>query len=83
MSLWALASIQRDSPFGLMCYPGRGGGVRGKRNGRLRGDSVKRYCIIGAGACGLVVAKTFTERGIPFDCFEALVDVGGIWNPES
>jgi cation diffusion facilitator CzcD-associated flavoprotein CzcO len=29
------------------------------------------------------VAKTFAERGIPFDCFEALADVGGIWNPQS
>jgi hypothetical protein len=44
---------------------------------------LKRYCIIGAGACGLAVAKTFAERGIPFDCFEALNDVGGIWNPGS
>jgi cation diffusion facilitator CzcD-associated flavoprotein CzcO len=44
---------------------------------------VKRYCIIGAGACGLAVVKTFAERGIPFDCFEAEADVGGIWNPNS
>ena len=44
---------------------------------------MKRYCIIGAGACGLAVVKNFAERGIPFDCFEALGDVGGIWNPES
>ncbi|MHA1133130.1 MAG: flavin-containing monooxygenase [Alphaproteobacteria bacterium] len=44
---------------------------------------MKRYCIIGAGACGLPVAKTFAERGIPFDCFEAEGDVGGIWNPRS
>jgi len=44
---------------------------------------VKRFCIIGAGACGLAVAKTFAERGIPFDCFEALADIGGIWNPDS
>lgn len=44
---------------------------------------MERFCIIGAGACGLAVAKTFAERGIPFDCFEALSDVGGIWNPES
>ena len=44
---------------------------------------MKRFCIIGAGACGLAVAKTFAERGIAFDCFEALADVGGIWNPES
>jgi cation diffusion facilitator CzcD-associated flavoprotein CzcO len=42
-----------------------------------------RFCIIGAGACGLTVAKNFAERGIPFDCFEALSDIGGIWNPES
>jgi hypothetical protein len=44
---------------------------------------LKRYCIIGAGACGLPVVKAFAERGIPFDCFEALGDVGGIWNPGS
>ncbi|XSG83456.1 MAG: flavin-containing monooxygenase [Methyloligella sp. ZOD6] len=43
----------------------------------------KRYCIIGAGACGLPVAKALSERGIAFDCFEALDDVGGIWNPNS
>ena len=29
------------------------------------------------------MVKTFAERGIPFDCFEALADVGGIWNPKS
>jgi cation diffusion facilitator CzcD-associated flavoprotein CzcO len=44
---------------------------------------VQRFCIIGAGASGLAVAKAFAEQGIPFDCFEALSDVGGIWNPES
>ena len=29
-----------------------------------------RYCIIGAGASGLAVAKNFDQRGIPFDCLE-------------
>jgi len=43
----------------------------------------KRYCLIGAGACGLAVVKNFAERGIPFDCFEKEADVGGIWNPEA
>jgi len=43
----------------------------------------KRFCIIGAGASGLAAAKTFKERGIPFDCFERETDIGGIWNPES
>jgi len=61
-----------------------GGNWAKRRNiGRLDGGVVKRYCIIGAGACGLVVAKTFAERGIPFNCFEVLADVGGIWNPGS
>ncbi len=46
-------------------------------------ESAKRYCLIGAGACGLAVVKNFAERGIPFDCFEKEADVGGIWNPES
>jgi len=44
---------------------------------------MKRYCIIGAGACGLPAVKAFKERGIPFDCFESEHDVGGIWNPDS
>lgn len=44
---------------------------------------MKRYCIIGAGACGLPVVKRFAESGIAFDCFEAEGDVGGIWNLDS
>ena len=39
-----------------------------------------RYCIIGAGASGLAVAKTFIERGIPFDLLEREADIGGLWN---
>jgi cation diffusion facilitator CzcD-associated flavoprotein CzcO len=27
--------------------------------------------------------KAFDDNGIAFECFEALPDVGGIWNPES
>ncbi|GBE43218.1 putative oxidoreductase CzcO [bacterium BMS3Bbin10] len=46
-------------------------------------SSAKRYCLIGAGACGLPIIKNFKERGIPFDCFESEADIGGIWNPES
>ena len=40
----------------------------------------ERYCIIGAGASGLAVAKTFVERGIPFDLLEREPDLGGLWN---
>ncbi len=39
----------------------------------------KRYCIIGAGAAGLAVAKNFQQRGIPFDVFDRHEDVGGLW----
>ncbi len=39
-----------------------------------------RYCVIGAGASGLAVAKNFKERGIPFDCLEREPDIGGLWN---
>ena len=43
-------------------------------------DGSNRYCIIGAGASGLAVAKNFVERGIPFDCLEREQDIGGLWN---
>jgi dimethylaniline monooxygenase (N-oxide forming) len=38
-----------------------------------------KVCIIGAGASGMVAAKTLRERGIPYDCFEKGSYVGGIW----
>jgi hypothetical protein len=43
-------------------------------------DRSNRYCIIGAGASGLAVAKNFVVRGIPFDCLERERDIGGLWN---
>jgi hypothetical protein len=43
-------------------------------------DRNLKYCIIGAGASGLAAAKTFAERGIPFDCLEREQDIGGLWN---
>lgn len=36
-------------------------------------------CIIGAGASGLVAARTLLERQIPFDCFEKGSGIGGMW----
>lgn len=37
------------------------------------------YCIVGAGASGLTVAKNFRQAGLRFDCFERQDDVGGNW----
>src|SRR5919106_4148727 len=42
-----------------------------------------KVCIIGAGSSGLAAAKTFKERGIPFDCLEREADIGGLWNEET
>jgi len=39
-----------------------------------------KVCIVGAGSSGLAAAKTFKERGIPFDCLEREYDLGGLWN---
>jgi cation diffusion facilitator CzcD-associated flavoprotein CzcO len=43
-------------------------------------DRSNRFCIVGAGASGLAVAKNFVARGINFDCLEREQDIGGIWN---
>ena len=45
----------------------------------IKSDTDK-VCIIGAGFSGLAAAKTFHERGIPFDCLEREPDIGGLWN---
>lgn len=39
-----------------------------------------KYCVIGAGASGLGIAKNFKLHGIPFDCLERELDIGGLWN---
>ncbi len=43
-------------------------------------SNTDKVCIIGAGSSGLAAAKTFAERGIPFDCLEREGDIGGLWN---
>lgn len=43
-------------------------------------NNTDKVCIIGAGSSGLAAAKTFKERGIPFDCLEREHDIGGLWN---
>ena len=43
-------------------------------------SNTDKVCIIGAGSSGLTAAKTFSERGISFDCLERERDIGGLWN---
>ena len=40
----------------------------------------ERYCVIGAGPCGLTACKNLLQQGLPFDCLEARPDLGGLWN---
>jgi len=47
---------------------------------RAARNEADKVCIIGAGSSGLAAAKTFAERGIPFDCLERENDIGGLWN---
>lgn len=42
-----------------------------------------RYCIVGAGPSGLIMARALLREGIPFDCFERHGDVGGLWDPDN
>jgi cation diffusion facilitator CzcD-associated flavoprotein CzcO/amino acid transporter len=41
----------------------------------------RRYCIVGAGPSGLIMARALKQEGVPFDCFEKHTDTGGIWDP--
>lgn len=38
------------------------------------------YLVIGAGASGLTVGRSFSRRGITFEIVEKHDDVGGLWN---
>ena len=42
-------------------------------------QTTHRYCVVGAGASGLTVAKNFRQHGLQFDCIEREDEVGGTW----
>lgn len=43
----------------------------------------RRYCIVGGGPSGLIMARALKHEGVPFDCFEKHSDTGGIWDPQN
>lgn len=43
----------------------------------------ERYCIVGAGPCGLLAARALRRAGIAYDHYERHSDVGGIWDIDS
>ena len=40
----------------------------------------RRYCVVGAGPAGLLMARALAAEGVPFDWYERNSDVGGIWD---
>jgi cation diffusion facilitator CzcD-associated flavoprotein CzcO len=43
------------------------------------GMKLPKSCIVGAGPSGFSTAKRLKEAGLPYDCFEASDDIGGVW----
>ncbi|MFF4579864.1 amino acid permease [Streptomyces sp. NPDC001389] len=43
----------------------------------------RRYCLVGAGPAGLVMARALIAEGVPFDWFERHCDVGGVWDMDN
>lgn len=55
--------------------------IRGRRTAAgPRVTYTRRYCLVGAGPAGLVMARALIAEGVPFDWFERHSDVGGIWD---
>jgi NADPH-dependent 2,4-dienoyl-CoA reductase/sulfur reductase-like enzyme len=50
------------------------------READMQSNHIQKFCVIGAGASGLAVAKNLKLNGIPFDCLEREPDLGGLWN---
>ncbi len=46
-------------------------------------DYSTKYCIVGAGPSGLVMARAMLHEGVPFDWFERHSDVGGLWDMDN
>lgn len=40
----------------------------------------RRYCIVGGGPSGMVIARALLAEGVPFDWYERNSDFGGIWD---
>lgn len=57
--------------------------LRSKRTSEVAAEPVaykEKYCLVGAGPAGLVMARALIKEGVPFDWFEKHSDVGGIWD---
>jgi amino acid transporter len=46
-------------------------------------EQADRYCIVGGGPAGLVMARAFAKEGIPYDLYERHCALGGIWDADN
>ena len=53
-----------------------------RRDGVRRPTYTRRYCLVGAGPSGMVMARSLIKEGVPFDWYERNPDFGGIWDIE-
>jgi amino acid transporter len=53
-----------------------------RREGMARPSYTRRYCLVGAGPAGMVMARSLIKEGVPFDWFDRNPDFGGIWDIE-
>ena len=51
-----------------------------RRAGVARPVYTRRYCLVGAGPSGMIMARSLIKEGVPFDWFERNPDFGGIWD---
>lgn len=51
-----------------------------RREGIARPTYTRRYCLVGAGPSGMIMARSLIKEGVPFDWFERNPDFGGIWD---
>ena len=85
-----LVTVVIGAAFALWLRTARPSVYDGLAASELRADSQRRtsaqvrydgrYCIVGAGPCGLLAARAFKLAGIPYNHFERHSDVGGIWD---
>ena len=55
----------------------------GRAHRQPASTTADRYCIVGGGPAGLVMARAFLAEGVPFDLFERHDAVGGIWDQDN
>jgi cation diffusion facilitator CzcD-associated flavoprotein CzcO/amino acid transporter len=56
---------------------------RHRPDGRTRDQRptyTRRYCVVGAGPSGMIMARALLREGVPFDWYERNPDFGGIWD---